>query len=257
MNLLAIGDVIAAQGCDFLRQKLPAFKRWKQIDYCIANAENSAAGNGVTPFSAQSLLDSGVDFLTTGNHVYKRREVYDFLEENKNILRPANFCAQNPGKGFAKVDLGRTMLGVINLAGISFMDPVENPFRCVDALLEELRDCRMIVVDFHAEATSEKRALGFYLDGKVSALWGTHTHVQTADEQILPGGTGYITDLGMTGAKHSVLGVQPELSVSWLKTGLPTRFDTVTQGEFMLNGCIFELDAASGKTLSVERVNLT
>jgi len=254
MNILAIGDVVGAQGAAFLRQRLPSLKKLKGIKLCVANAENSAAGNGVTKESAQYLLDSGVDFLTTGNHVYRRREAYDFLEESGYILRPQNFYAGNPGRGFAVLDMGVVQVGLVNLSGASYMEGADNPFRCVDAVLEELAGCNIILLDFHAEATSEKRAMGFYLDGRVSALWGTHTHVQTADEQILPGGTGYITDLGMTGPKQSVLGIRPETAISWLKTAMPTRFDIAEDSPCMLCGCIFEVDSATGKTISVERV---
>lgn len=255
MNILVIGDVVSAHGCDFLQKRLPSFKRLKHIDLCIANGENSAAGNGITPSSAQSLFDSGVDIITTGNHVYRRREFYETLDENENIIRPANFAPQNPGKGFTVADMGSVRVGVINLAGNAYMENSDNPFRVVDDIIKELSDCRIILVDFHAEATAEKRAMGFYLDGRVSAVFGTHTHVLTADEQILPNGTAYITDIGMTGAKQSVLGVKPEISVNWLKTGMPARFDAA-DGDCMLNGCIFEIDPKTGKAISVERVNV-
>lgn len=255
MNILAIGDVVGEQGCAFLREKLPALKRWKGVDFCIANAENSAAGNGVTQGSAQALLESGVDFLTGGNHSYRRREVYGFLDENRQILRPANYYAGNPGRGFAQVDLGYMQLGIVNVSGEISMPSAENPFLCVEKILPLLKDCHIIVLDFHAEATSEKRGMGFFLDGKCAAVFGTHTHVQTADEQILPGGTGYITDLGMTGPKQSVLGVKPEIVIPFLKTAMPTRFD-VAQGACMLNACLFDIDHQSGKCRSVERICL-
>lgn len=255
MNILVIGDVVSSKGCEFLRSVLPAYKRLKKIDLCIANGENSAVGNGITPFSAQYLFDSGVDFITTGNHVYRRREFYEMLDERDDIIRPANFCKTNPGKGYSVVDMGSVKVGIINLSGMVYMDRCSNPFTAADEILPELSDCRIKLVDFHAEATAEKKAMGFYLDGKVSAVFGTHTHVMTADATVLPQGTAYITDIGMTGPKHSVLGVKPEISIEWLKTGMPARFDTA-EGECMINGCIFEIDNKTGKAISVEPVTI-
>ena len=255
MNILVIGDVVSSKGCEFLRSVLPAYKRLKKIDLCIANGENSAVGNGITPFSAQYLFDSGVDFITTGNHVYRRREFYEMLDERDDIIRPANFCKTNPGKGYSVVDMGSVKVGIINLSGMVYMDRCSNPFTAIDEILPEISDCRIKLVDFHAEATAEKRAMGFYLDGKVSAVFGTHTHVMTADATLLPQGTAYITDIGMTGPKHSVLGVKPEISIEWLKTGMPARFDTA-EGECMMNGCIFEIDNKTGKAINVEPVTI-
>ncbi len=254
MNILAIGDVVSSVGCEYLRKKLPSLKKMYGVDFCIVNGENSAAGNGITPQSADYLFDSGVDLITTGNHVFRRREIYDRLETDRSIIRPANYYAGNPGKGFAIADMGSVKIGIINLAGNAFMEGA-NPFTAADEVLEKLDECRIILCDFHAEATGEKRALGFYLDGRVSAVFGTHTHVQTADEQILPNGTGYITDLGMVGTVNSVLGVSPEAIITKLKTGMPTRFDN-NDGECMLNACLFEIDKRSGKTTAVQRINI-
>lgn len=255
MNILVIGDVVSSAGCEFLRSVLPAYKKLKNIDLCIANGENSAVGNGITPFSAQYLFDSGVDFITTGNHVYRRREFYEMLDGREDIIRPANFFKGNPGKGYAAIDMGFAKVGIINLSGTVYMDRCDNPFTVADEILPKLSDCRIILVDFHAEATAEKRAMGFYLDGRVSAVFGTHTHVITGDATILPKGTAYITDIGMTGPKHSVLGVKPEISIDWLRTGMPARFDTA-EGECIMNGCIFEFDKKSGKAVSVEPVTI-
>lgn len=254
MKILAIGDVVSTVGCEYLRKKLPSLKKTYGVDFCIVNGENSAAGNGITPQSADYLFDSGADLITTGNHVFRRREIYDRLDTDRNIIRPANYYAGNPGKGFAIADMGSVKIGVINLAGNAFMEGA-NPFTAADEVLKMLDECRIILCDFHAEATGEKRALGFYLDGKVSAVFGTHTHVQTADEQILPNGTGYITDLGMVGTVNSVLGVTPEAIITKLKTGMPTRFDN-NEGECMLNACLFEIDKQSGKTTAVQRINI-
>lgn len=254
MNILVIGDVVGTPGSEYLRRRLPLIKRQYAVDFCIANGENSAAGNGITPQSAEFLFDSGVDLITTGNHVFRRKEIYDMLNSRHDIIRPANYYEGNPGKGVAVADLGSVKIGVINLAGNAFMDG-GNPFTCVDNCLDEIKDCRIKLIDFHAEATGEKRALGFYLDGRVSAVFGTHTHVQTADEQILPEGTGYITDLGMVGTVQSVLGVDPKNIITKLKTGMPTRFEN-NEGECMLCGCIFEIDKQSGKTVDVQRINI-
>lgn len=255
MNILVVGDVVSAAGCEFLRSVLPSYKKLKGIDLCIANGENSAVGNGITPTSANYLFDSGVDFITTGNHVYRRREFYEMLDEREDIIRPANFYKENPGRGYSIIDLGFLKVGIINLSGAVYMDKCENPFTTVDEILPKLSDCRIILVDFHAEATAEKRAMGFYLDGRASAVFGTHTHVLTADAGLLPKGTAYITDIGMTGVKHSSLGVKPEISIEWLKTGMPARFDAA-EGACMMNGCIFEIDNKTGKVTGLEAVNI-
>lgn len=255
MNILVLGDVVSSAGCEFLRKKLPAFKKLKSIDFCIANAENSADGNGITPQSAEYLFSSGVDFLTTGNHVYRRKEVYELLDESEFIIRPFNYPEANPGRGTALIDMGRNAVGVINLMGTMFMESLENPFTAVDRALKEIQGkTNIILVDFHAETTSEKQAMGFYLDGKISALFGTHTHVLTADARVLPEGTGYITDIGMCGVKNSVLGVDKDVIIRKFRTNMPERFDSA-KGECMINGCIFTIDDKSGKCISAQTVN--
>ena len=255
MRILMIGDVVGAPGCAFLRNRLPTLKKYKGVDLCIANGENSAPGNGILPTSAQHMFDSGVDFITTGNHVYNRREIYPFLDECADIVRPANYFGGNPGRGWGVADMGRIQVAVLNLSGNAFLaDSMENVFLCAERLLPELSRYKIIVVDLHAESTGEKRAVGFFLDGKVSVVAGTHTHVQTADEQILPNGTGYITDLGMTGPKQSVLGVKSEIIIGKMRTGMPARFDVPDTKECILNGCIFDVDDRTGKTTGVERI---
>lgn len=255
MRILMIGDVVGAPGCAFLRRRLPTLKKLKGVDVCIANGENSAVGNGILPGSAQHLFDSGVDFITTGNHVYNRREIYPFLDECPDIVRPANYCADNPGRGYGVIDMGRTQIAVVNLSGNAFLnDNMENVFLCAERLLPELAKYRIIVVDLHAESTGEKRAVGFFLDGKVSVVAGTHTHVQTADDQILPQGTGYITDLGMTGPKQSVLGVKSDIIIGKMRTGMPARFDVPDTQDCILNGCIFDIDDQTGKCTDTERI---
>ncbi len=256
MNILAIGDVVGKDGVTFLAEHLPSLKRDNAIDVCIINGENAADGNGITPTAAADLFALGADVVTTGNHAFRRRELYDVYDENEFLLRPANFTAACPGHGYCRVDKGRVQVGVVNLMGTTYMEPLDNPFNMVDAILEELSDSRIILVDFHAEATSEKRAMGFYLDGKVSAVFGTHTHVQTADEQVLPKGTGYITDLGMTGTVQSVLGVQPDIIIEKFKTNMPARFDYAKNSENMVNGCIFTVDEKTGQCTGVKRILL-
>lgn len=253
MKILILGDIVSNIGCEHIRAKLPELKRKEKIDFCIANGENSAAGNGITPYSAQYLFDSGVDIITTGNHVYRRKEIYDFLDERLDIVRPANYYEYNPGRGCAVADLGRVKIGVINLAGTFGMDTVDNPFRVCEKVLDEIKDCKIKIVDFHAEATSEKRAMGFFLDGKVSCVFGTHTHVQTADEQILPHGTAYITDVGMCGVKDSVLGVEKDIIVKKYYDSMPAFFNAAS-GECMINAIIVDVDLSSGKATEIKRI---
>lgn len=253
MNILAVGDVVGDAGCNYLRKILPDLKKEKSVDLVIVNGENSAVGNGILPVSAEHLLASGADVITTGNHVFRRREIYNYLEDCPAIIRPANFPASAPGKGFLKLDFGRFQVAIMNLMGTVYMDPLDNPFDCATRMLSEVQDCKIKILDFHAEATGEKKAMGYYLDGKVSVVFGTHTHVQTADEQILPNGTGYLSDLGMTGPWYSVLGVKPELAIDRMHTHMPVRFENA-EGPAHLNACLFTVDGATGKCTAVERI---
>lgn len=256
MRILVIGDVVGDNGCDFLRRTLPSFKKQNAIDLCIVNGENSAQGNGIHPHSAEHLLTSGADVITTGNHGMRRAEIYPkYDDESFPLIRPANLHSSAPGKGYYIIDKGFIRIAVINLMGVVYLDNNENPFECMDRILEEVKDCRIKILDFHAEATAEKRAMGFYLDGRISAVFGTHTHVQTSDAQVLPGGTGYITDIGMTGPVQSVLGVTPSLAIEKMKTNLPVRFDN-PDGECSMEGCIFEIDNKTGKTLSAKAIRV-
>lgn len=254
MKIIAIGDIVSKQGCEYLRQILPSLKKEYGADVVIANGENSAVGNGILPQSAQYIFDSGVDVITLGNHALKRPEIYDYLDENPFIVRPVNFHSSAPGKGVAIVDKGYIQLAVVNLQGVIYLDNNENPFSVIDKVISEIKETgiKIIIIDFHAEASSEKRGMGFYVDGRASALLGTHTHVQTSDEQILPNGTGYITDLGMTGPYYSVLGVSPEKAIEKMKTNLPVRF-TNEDGPCTLEGCFIEIDNKTGKTVHIER----
>lgn len=254
MNILAIGDVVGSIGCNFLRRHLPAVKKLKGIDLVIANGENSADGNGLTPASVRHLFDSGVDVVTSGNHSFRRRESYDFYDSCPALLRPANFPSAAPGKGFEVIDLGRVQVGVLNLIGVVYMESMESPFDTADRILSAGTP-KITLVDFHAEATGEKRSLAYYLDGRVSAVFGTHTHVQTADETILPKGTGYLSDLGMTGPVQSVLGVKPELVIQKMRTKMPVRFD-LADGDCRMDGAVLSIDEKSGKTISIERIQI-
>ena len=257
MKILAIGDVFGKSGCDFLLKKLPSLKKEYSIDLVIANGENSAEGNGILPGSAEMLFAAGVDVITGGNHSLRRREVYSMLDENPFLLRPANFPKSVPGSGMAYVDMGYTTVAVINVLGVVYLESLACPFETADKLISEAKNngAKIIIVDFHAEATSEKRALGFHLDGKVSCVFGTHTHVQTSDEQILPNNTGYITDLGMTGVIDSVLGVDKNIIIQKMKDKLPVKFHNAV-GECELNGCIFEIDKSTGFTTYIERIKI-
>lgn len=257
MKVLAVGDVCAPDGCDFALKTIPLIKREENIDFIIVNGENSAAGNGITPDSADMLFSAGADVITGGNHTLRRKEFYDVLDSNPFVLRPHNLKDADTGSGYCLFDMGRYAVAVINLSGQIYLERInaESPFKCIDELLGRAKfdGAKFILVDFHAEATSEKRAMGFYLDGRVSAVFGTHTHVQTADAQILPRGTGYITDLGMTGVINSVLGVKNDIIINRLKDGNPARFEQAS-GDCMLNGCIFDIDEDTGLTKAVKRI---
>lgn len=255
LKILAIGDVVSKQGCDYLRKTLPALKRELMADIVIVNGENSAVGNGILPGSAQFIFDSGADVITLGNHGLRRREIYPMLDENEFLVRPLNYHPSAPGRGTAVLDMGRCQVAIINLQGTAYMEPIQNPFDAAEAEIERLKDLgvNIIVIDFHAEATAEKRALGFFLDGRISALFGTHTHVQTSDQQVLPCGTGYITDLGMTGPYYSVLGVTPQTAIERMRTNLPVRFLN-EDGVCVLEGCLFDIDEKTGKTVDIKRI---
>ena len=252
MNILAIGDVVGSIGCKFLRAHLPNLKKIKNIDLVIANGENSADGNGITPASADYLFSSGVDVITTGNHAFRRREAYDLFDEEDCLLRPANFPSGVPGHGLCVVDKGRLRIAVINLMGVVYLDNLDCPFATMDRLLKTPDLPKIVLVDFHAEATGEKGALGYYLDGRCAAVWGTHTHVQTADERVNPKGTGYITDLGMTGPIVSVLGVRVDQSIAMFRGDLTEYFKTAP-GDCALSGAVFDI-GRDGKCASVTRV---
>ncbi len=258
MIILAIGDVIGKIGCNFLRERLPQLKKLKGIDLVIANGENSSDGNGITPASAEFLFTSGVNVITTGNHAFRRKESYEYYDECEYLVRPANFpSGSTPGRGMTIVDMGKTQVAVINLMGTAYLEALDCPFKEADRLIEQAKkeNAKIIIVDFHAEATGEKRAMGYYLDGRVSAMFGTHTHVQTVDATILPNGTGYITDAGMTGPIHSVLGVKTDIIIKKFKEKLPQRFDIAT-GDCKMNCVLMEIDDKTGQTLNIEALEI-
>lgn len=255
MKILALGDVVGRPGRDIIAEKLPGLITEHDVSFVVANGENAAAGSGVTPDIVKSLLDSGIDCITTGDHVFRRKEIIPVLETEERLLRPANFSKQASGKGFT-VLAGKhgERVGVINLLGRVFMKPIDDPFAAVNALLGKLAgDTDVIIVDFHAEATSEKIAMGWYLDGRVTAVIGTHTHVQTADERVLPEGTAYITDLGMTGPHESVLGRRVDRVIQSLTTGMPTHFD-VAEGDVRICGVIITANPTTHKAEAIERI---
>ncbi len=257
MRILTVGDVCGSIGCEYLLHTLPKIKQDRNIDVTIVNGENSADGNGITPTSISMLYSAGADVITGGNHSLRRRESFDRFENDPTLLRPQNMHTSGSGNGYCEIDLGKYQLAVINLLGRVYMPEAEDPFSEADRLIEKAQNnkIKIIMVDFHAEATSEKKALAYYLDGKASAVFGTHTHVLTADEQILPNGTGFISDIGMTGPIDSVLGVKKELSIAKIKDSAPVKFE-LADGKCRLDGCIFDIDPKTGLTVSVERISI-
>ncbi len=254
MKILAIGDIFADCGMDHLEAVLKGIITDENIDFCIANGEN-ASGTGITHRDYNRLCDAGVDVITLGNHSFGKKDVLSLLEKESNIIRPANYPGDVPGAGSCISGISGVRVGVINIMGrINIAASLDCPFKACDTEIERIRDnCDIILVDFHAETTSEKRAMFFYLDGRVSALWGTHTHVQTADEQTSRRGTGYITDLGMTGCEDSVLGVDKDIIVKRFTSAIPQKFE-YAYGRAMLCGAIFDIDEANGKCRQVKRI---
>ena len=256
MRILFIGDVVGKPGREAVRALLPGLKKDLSPDIVIANGENSAGGLGVTKDTATELLDSGVDALTLGNHVFAKKDVYTFLDDEPRVVRPANYPAGCPGRGWAiyKDSCGRRV-GVINLCGRVFMNEhFDDPFRMADRILKELSEqTRVILVDFHAEVTSEKGAMAWYLDGRVTAVIGTHTHVPTADERVLPQGTACISDVGMTGPENSVLGVKKELIIEKFLSQMPNKFE-VADGPVALSAVLVEADPSTGRASGISRI---
>lgn len=256
MLLLFIGDVFAKPGRRAVAALLPELRAELAPDLVIANGENSAGGAGITAATAGELFAAGVDLLTTGNHVWHQREALSYLPTTDRVVRPLNFPPGAPGRGAILYEVGGIMILLTNALGRLFMDAVDDPFRSLDALLAEQGGAaRVVVVDFHAEATSEKRAMGFYLDGRVSLVVGTHTHVPTADAQVLPGGTGYVTDVGMVGPLRSVIGMAVDPVVQRFRTNLPQRSGPSADPQIQFNAVLADVDAASGRARSLVRVD--
>jgi len=257
LKFLCIGDIVGSPGRKIVKQVLPGLIDELGIDFCVANAENAAGGSGLTPDLAESLLSYGIDVLTTGDHVWRKREIIKAIDKGLPILRPENLPPGSPGKGYMVLNTSNGFeVAVVLLLGRVFMKPIDCPFLAVDRILNRLGGrTRVILVDMHAEATSEKIAMGYHLDSRVSAVVGTHTHVATADEKVLEGGTAYITDMGMTGPMNSVLGRNAEKVLYHFKTGLPVAFD-VAAGPSMLNGVFLEVEQETGKAVRIERVHV-
>lgn len=254
VNILAVGDVCGKSGIEFLHRHLPSIKKLKKIDFTVVNGENANVV-GITPAQADSIFAAGADVITLGNHTWTRYELKEYLNDRSNILRPANYALCCPGKGHDVYNTTFGDIAVINLIGRYTLDTnTDNPFYVVDEILSSL-DTKLIVVDMHAEATSEKAALGYYLDGRVSAVWGTHTHVQTSDCNVLPNGTGFITDLGMTGPAVSVLGITPQQSIGKFLGEPPRRYEAAP-GPAKMECAIFTLDTETGKCINAEALRI-
>ena len=256
MNILMVGDVFGEPGRAALRKLLPGLRRKHEIDMAVVNVENAAGGSGVMPPMIREFLDAGADVLTSGNHIFKKKEIIPAIGKENLLLRPANYPPGTPGFGYVTVKAGPHRVGVINLMGRVFMEPIDCPFRKADEIVPELaREARVILVDMHAEATSESVAMGWYLDGRVSAVVGTHRHVQTSDERILPGGTAYITDLGMTGPIDGVIGVDRELILQRFLTQMPIRFDPA-KGPAALRGVVIVVEPDTGRATDIRRLRV-
>jgi metallophosphoesterase (TIGR00282 family) len=255
MRIMMVGDVVGKPGRNAIMELLPRLKTAHRADFVIVNAENSAGGLGITRDIALGMYNSAkVDVITLGNHAWAKRESHSFLDEELRILRPANFPPMVPGRGMGIFQTPNGPVAVIVLQGRTFMEPTDNPFQLVDTLLEEAHKVtKTVFIDFHGEATSEKQAFGWYVDGRVTAVVGTHTHVQTADERILPGGTAYLTDVGMTGPIDSVIGMRLDVVLQRFTTLLPARFE-VADGPAKLCGVVIELDTATGRASSITRI---
>lgn len=255
MKILFIGDVVGSPGRDMVKEYLPKLKEKYRPNMTIINGENAAAGKGITEKIYKEFLVHGAQVVTMGNHTWDKKEIFEFIDSAKYMIRPANFPDGTPGNGIVYININGKEIAVINLQGRTFLPPLDDPFRKVDELIDEAKKRTSIIfLDFHAEATSEKQAMGWYVDGRVSVVVGTHTHTQTADERILPQGTGYITDVGMTGPYDGILGVEKDAVIKRFLTNLPVRFETDTKGRTQLNGFLVTIDEKSGKTSRVERI---
>ena len=252
MNILLIGDVVGKVGRRAMASLLPEIKRQHKLDLVIANGENAAGGKGITPDTAEEMFEAGVEIITSGNHIWRYREIYPYLDSEAPLLRPLNYPQGAPGRGF----IARDGVGVINLIGRTFMPgTLDCPFRAANEALAALGDPRIIIVDMHAEATSEKAALAWYLDGRVSAVIGSHTHIPTADARLLPKGTAFVTDVGMVGPRDSILGMETQPVIEAFLSQLPTRFATDERGPSVFNSVLIQVDDESGRATSIQRID--
>lgn len=255
MKFLFIGDIVGSPGRDMVTQYLPKLKEKYRPQVTIVNGENAAAGKGITEKIYKQFLQLGVQAITMGNHTWNKKEIIDFIDDAPYLIRPANFPENNPGKGIIYLNINSQEVAIINLQGRTFLDPHDDPFKIGDELIEEARKrTNIIFIDFHAEATSEKQAFAWYVDGRASAVVGTHTHTQTADERILPNGTAFITDVGMTGPYDGILGVEKESVINRFLTNMPVRFEVDKKGRNQLNGCLIDVDPTTGKAIRIERI---
>jgi len=259
LNILFVGDVVGRIGRNAITDNMASLIGEYDIAFTIINAENAAGGFGLTPDTAAQLLDAGADCLTSGNHIWAQKEAEQLLDNEQRVLRPANYPLGAPGRGSAIYQTSAGVrMGVVNLLGRVFMDPVDCPFHCAEQEIEQMRQyADLIVVDFHAEATSEKQAMGHFLDGRVTAVVGTHTHVQTADEKILAGGTAYITDCGMTGPDDTVIGIDKQIIIEKFVSGRPQRFEVPKSGPCLISGVVIECNLQSGLAQTIQRIDIT
>lgn len=255
MKILFIGDVVGSPGRNMVREYLPKLKEKYRPSVTVINGENAAAGKGITEKIYKDFLSWGAQVVTLGNHAWNKREIFDFIDDAKYLIRPANFPIDNPGYGLTFININGIEVAIINLQGRTFMQAIDDPFLKADELIAEAQKrTKIIFIDFHAEVTSEKQAFAWYVDGRVSAVVGTHTHTQTADERILPDGTGFITDVGMTGPYDAILGVEKETIIKRFITNLPGRFEVEKNGRTQLNGFVVTIDENTGKTTKVQRI---
>jgi metallophosphoesterase (TIGR00282 family) len=257
VRVLFIGDVVGSMGREMITEYLPRLKKKYRPQVTIVNGENAASGRGITEKIYKKFLQDGVDVVTMGNHTWDNRDIFEFIDQAKKMVRPANFPEGTPGQGMVFVKVNQVELAVINMQARSFMVDLDDPFRKMNQLIEEAKKRTPIIfVDFHGETTSEKQAMGWFLDGKASAVIGTHTHVQTNDARILPQGTAYLTDVGMTGPYDGILGMRREPVIEKFLTALPTRFEVVEKGRSMLSGCLLELDDMTGKAKEIQLIQI-
>ncbi|MGO3731825.1 MAG: TIGR00282 family metallophosphoesterase [Vagococcus sp.] len=254
MRILFVGDVVGSLGRNTITTYLPKLKKKYRPQVTVVNGENSASGRGITEKIYKKILQDGADVVTLGNHAWDNRQIFDFIEDAKKMVRPANFPKDTtPGQGMVFIKVNTVELAVINLQARSFMNDLDDPFRVIDELIAEARErTPLIFIDFHGETTSEKQAMGWYVDGRVSAIAGTHTHVQTNDARILPGGTAYLTDVGMTGPYDGILGMQRDAVIEKFRTALPHRFEVVEEGRELISYCVIDIDDTTGKAKKIE-----